>query len=260
MNVLVIDNYDSFTYNLVQLVAAWTGALPRVVRNDEITDADLLQLHPDAVILSPGPGHPGRPRDFGISRAAIADLDVPLLGVCLGHQGLAHHFGARVDHVPVVMHGRTSEICHDDSELFAGIPQRFTAVRYHSLAVSGALPEDLVLTAWTPDGVPMGIRHRDRPLWGVQFHPESVGTPYGPRLVGNFLEAAGGRPSVSRRRPPRRARRTAPTCLSAWSARPPTPSRSSSTSSATPRMRSGSTAACTARACRGSAISVPARG
>ncbi|MGH9278143.1 MAG: aminodeoxychorismate synthase component I [Acidimicrobiales bacterium] len=207
MDVLVIDNHDSFTYNLVQLVAAWTGSWPRVVRNDEITDADLRQLRPDAVILSPGPGHPGRPRDFGVSRAAIAHLDVPLLGVCLGHQGLAHHFGASVDHAPTPMHGRTSEICHDESELFAGIPQRFPAVRYHSLAVTGRLPDDLVLTAWTPDGVPMGIRHRRRPLWGVQFHPESIGTPHGPRLVANFLALAGGRPRsyVAPPSPPRAA-------------------------------------------------------
>ncbi len=137
MDVLLIDNYDSFTFNLFQLIGSILGKAPRVVRNDEVGPDELLRLRPDAVVISPGPGHPGRARDFGVSRTAISDLGVPLLGVCLGHQGLADHFGADVREAPEVMHGRTSEITHDGSPLFAGIRQRFQAVRYHSLAVLG---------------------------------------------------------------------------------------------------------------------------
>ncbi|MEA2828271.1 MAG: para-aminobenzoate synthetase [Actinomycetota bacterium] len=197
MDVLLIDNYDSFTFNLFQLIGSILGVAPRVVRNDEVGPDELYRMRPDAVVISPGPGHPGRERDFGVSKAAIADLGVPLLGVCLGHQGLAQHFGADVREAPEVMHGRTSEITHDGSPLFAGIPQRFRAVRYHSLAVWGPLPDELALTAWTDDGVTMGIRHRTRLLWGVQFHPESIGTEHGERLLRNFLDlAAASKPRV----------------------------------------------------------------
>ena len=212
MDVLLIDNYDSFTFNLCQLIGSILGAAPRVVRNDEIGPDELYRLRPDAVVISPGPGHPGRERDFGVSQAAIADLGVPLLGVCLGHQGLAHHFGADVREAPEVMHGRTSEITHDGSPLFAGIPQRFRAVRYHSLAVWAPLPADLESMAWTDDGVTMGIRHRTRPLWGVQFHPESIGTEHGARLVRNFLDLAAASSKVRVRdvSPPPAAARSAP--------------------------------------------------
>jgi para-aminobenzoate synthetase len=191
MNVLVIDNYDSFTFNLVQMIGEALGRWPRVLRNDAITPHELAMLRADAIIVSPGPGHPGRARDFGICRTAMTGLGRPALGVCLGHQGLGHYHGAYVGHAPEVMHGRTSRVTHNGSALFHGIPQGFTAVRYHSLAIRGDVPQELEVTAWSEDGVLMGIRHRSLPLWGVQFHPESIGTEHGATLIRNFLALAG---------------------------------------------------------------------
>jgi len=181
--VAVIDNYDSFTYNLVQHLAE-LGAEPAVFRNDAVT-VDALRDY-DALVVSPGPGVPA---DAGISIEAIRALTgtMPVLGVCLGHQALAEAFGGRVvRHRPV--HGKTSEVRHDGGAPFAGLPERFEATRYHSLVVEQvSLPAELQVSAWTDDGVIMGLRHRRQPTYGVQFHPESVLTVEGKRLLGNFL-------------------------------------------------------------------------
>ncbi|HXM58834.1 MAG TPA: aminodeoxychorismate/anthranilate synthase component II [Candidatus Dormibacteraeota bacterium] len=186
--VAVIDNYDSFTYNLVQYLAE-LGAEPIVFRNDAVEIHALREF--DALVVSPGPGTPA---DAGISVAAIRELTgvMPVLGVCLGHQALAEAFGGRVvRHTPV--HGKTSEVRHDGGRPFGGLPERFEATRYHSLVVEQAsLPADLQVSAWTDDGVVMGLRHRRQPAYGVQFHPESVLTGEGKHLLGNFLEEAAG--------------------------------------------------------------------
>ncbi|MEK6228433.1 MAG: aminodeoxychorismate synthase component I [Actinomycetota bacterium] len=203
MKTLLIDNYDSFTYNLFQLLAEANGEEPVVVRNDGAAWAELSGGDFDNIVISPGPGRPDHPKDFGVCADAIREAEVPLLGVCLGHQGIGHIAGAEVLHAPEVMHGRLSAVYHDDSQLFAGIPQGFQVVRYHSLCLNEPLPEDLEPTAWTADGVLMGVAHRSRPIWGVQFHPESICTDWGRRLLSNFrdLTAAvdGGRAQA---RPP----------------------------------------------------------
>jgi para-aminobenzoate synthetase len=186
MRTLLIDNYDSFTFNLFQLIAEVNGEEPLVVRNDETTWAALSGSAFDNIVVSPGPGRPEREADFGICAEAIRSASVPLLGVCLGHQGLGHACGGEVVHAPEVMHGRLSAVFHDGRDLFAGIPQGFEAVRYHSLCVGQPLPEALECTAWTNDGVVMGLRDSRRPRWGVQFHPESICTDYGRRLIENF--------------------------------------------------------------------------
>ncbi|MFC5958487.1 aminodeoxychorismate synthase component I [Streptomyces pratens] len=186
MKTLLIDNYDSYTYNLFQLIAEVNGEEPVVIRNDTPADAipDLAEF--DNAVISPGPGHPGRTRDFGISARVLAGSPVPVLGVCLGHQGIALGEHGRVLSAPEPRHGYLSAVRHDGQDLFRGLPQNFTAVRYHSLSVHEPLPETLEGTAWAEDGVLMGLRHRSRPLWGVQFHPESVLTDYGHRMLVNF--------------------------------------------------------------------------
>ncbi|MFD5230784.1 aminodeoxychorismate synthase component I [Streptomyces qaidamensis] len=186
MKTLLIDNYDSYTYNLFQLIAEVNGEEPTVVRNDAPVDGlpDLRAF--DNLVVSPGPGHPGEARDFGIGSRLLATSPVPVLGVCLGHQGIALGEAGLVGPAPEPRHGHLSTIRHDGRELFHGLPQHFTAVRYHSLAVREPLPETLEATAWAEDGVLMGLRHRSRPLWGVQFHPESVLTEYGHRMLVNF--------------------------------------------------------------------------
>ncbi|MFF5963881.1 aminodeoxychorismate synthase component I [Streptomyces collinus] len=186
MKTLLIDNYDSYTYNLFQLIAEVNGEEPVVVRNDAPVDGlpDLREF--DNLVVSPGPGHPGEARDFGIGSRLLATSPVPVLGVCLGHQGIALGEAALVGPAPEPRHGHLSAIRHDGRDLFHGLPQHFTAVRYHSLAVREPLPETLEATAWAEDGVLMGLRHRSRPLWGVQFHPESVLTEYGHRMLVNF--------------------------------------------------------------------------
>jgi anthranilate synthase component II len=185
VRVLLIDNYDSFTYNLYQYLGE-LGAETRVVRNDELT-ADEAVAAAQRIVISPGPGTPDQ---AGISLEVLrrAAGRVPVLGVCLGHQALGQAFGGRVVRAPRLMHGKTSEIHHDGRTVFAGLPRPFTATRYHSLVVERAsVPECLKVTAWTDDGVVMGLRHRDHPLEGVQFHPESILTTAGKDLLRNFL-------------------------------------------------------------------------
>ena len=196
MRSLLIDNFDSYTYNLFQLVAAVNGVEPTVVTNDIDAD-DLRRLGPfDNVVISPGPGRPGRARDFGISAAVVARASVPVLGVCLGHQGIAAHEGAAVVAAPEPRHGFVSAVHHDGVGLLRGIPSPFRAVRYHSLTVAEPLPASLRAVARADDGVLMALAHRSRPLWGVQFHPESVATEYGKRLLENFRAATENRAQV----------------------------------------------------------------
>ncbi|HZM88888.1 MAG TPA: aminodeoxychorismate/anthranilate synthase component II [Blastocatellia bacterium] len=185
--ILVIDNYDSFTYNLVQYLGE-LGVEPVVYRNDAITVDQMLQLGPQRMLISPGPGVP---RDAGVTIDAIRAFagKIPILGVCLGNQAIGEAFGGSVVRAPYLMHGKTSEICHDSATIFRGLPYRFKATRYHSLIVKKeGLPDLLEVSATTPDGLIMGLRHRRFPVEGVQFHPESVMTEYGKKLLQNFLD------------------------------------------------------------------------
>jgi para-aminobenzoate synthetase len=192
MSTLLVDNYDSYTYNVFHLLAAVAGEEPIVVHNDMVSWKALSRWDFDAIVLSPGPGRPQRWHDFGVCADILRHAEVPVLGICLGHQGIGNLLSGNVGAAPTVMHGRLSRVRHDDTGLFAGIPQAFSVVRYHSLAVTGLGPEGRV-TAWTDDGVVMGIEHRTRPQWGVQFHPESVATEHGRRIVENFYELQGRR-------------------------------------------------------------------
>jgi anthranilate synthase/aminodeoxychorismate synthase-like glutamine amidotransferase len=184
--ILVIDNYDSFTYNLVQYLGE-LGCQVTTCRNDTLTVEAALDREPEAILLSPGPGRPeGAGICIDLVRAAAGK--VPVLGVCLGHQAIGAALGARVVPAPVLMHGKTSPIHHDGRTLYAGLPQPFTATRYHSLVLDrDSLPQELEVSAWTDDGTVMGIRHRHLRLEGVQFHPESILTEEGRRLLANFL-------------------------------------------------------------------------
>ena len=188
--ILVIDNYDSFTYNLVHYLNE-LGAETVVHRNDALTVQEALGLHPEAVLLSPGPCAPDQ---AGICLPLLrgAPEDLAILGVCLGHQAIGQAYGGDVVRAKSIMHGKTSQIHHADKGLFTGLPNPFTATRYHSLAVDRAtLPDDLEVTAWTEDGEIMGFQHRTRPVFGVQFHPESIATEGGHQLLDNFLDLAG---------------------------------------------------------------------
>jgi anthranilate synthase/aminodeoxychorismate synthase-like glutamine amidotransferase len=189
--VLVIDNYDSFVYNLVQYLGE-LGAEPVVVRNDASDVEDLLVLHADGLLISPGPG---RPEDAGISSRAIeafAERGTPVLGVCLGHQCIGALYGGSIVRAPEIMHGKTSSIHHKDVGVFSGLPDPFEATRYHSLVVAeDSVPDVLEITAWTENGTVMGLRHRELPIEGVQFHPESILTRVGHELLGNFLRNVG---------------------------------------------------------------------
>jgi len=187
--ILVVDNYDSFTWNLVHYLAE-LGAETRVVRNDDLTAAEAWDLKPEAVLLSPGPC---TPNEAGICLAILdtAPQDMPVFGVCLGHQAMGQAFGGEVIRAKVLMHGKTSPIGHEGRSVFKGLPSPFTATRYHSLAVRReTLPDVLEVTAWTADGEIMGLAHRTRPIHGVQFHPESIATEHGHDLLANFLDLA----------------------------------------------------------------------
>jgi anthranilate synthase component 2 len=192
--ILVIDNYDSFTFNLVHYLLE-LGAETHVVRNDALTVAEAMALQPRAILLSPGPC---TPNEAGICLdliAAAAETRLPLFGVCLGHQSLGQAFGGTVLRAPQVMHGKTSPMTHDGTGVFAGLPSPFNATRYHSLIVrENDLPDCLVVNARSPDGLIMGMRHRELPLHGVQFHPESIATEHGHALIANFLRLAGMEP------------------------------------------------------------------
>jgi anthranilate synthase/aminodeoxychorismate synthase-like glutamine amidotransferase len=190
----MIDNYDSFTWNLVQYFGE-LGALPRVVRNDEVTVADVQAMKPAAIVISPGPG---RPADAGISSALIEQFagSIPHLGVCLGPQCIGEVFGGRVVRAERLVHGKTSAVIHTGRGIFLDVDNPFQATRYHSLVVAReGLPEALQVVAWTPENEIMAIRHRDHETWGVQFHPESILTPQGKALLRNFLRIVPGLPS-----------------------------------------------------------------
>ena len=196
MRVLVVDNYDSFVFNLVQYLGQ-LGVNAEVWRNDDARLAGAAEIAAaadefDGVLLSPGPGTPERAgASIGAVRACVATR-TPLLGVCLGHQAIGVAFGATVDRAPELLHGKTSAVFHTDAGVLQGLPDPFTATRYHSLAVDRAtLPDDLEVTAWTEDGEIMGFQHRTRPVFGVQFHPESIATEGGHQLLDNFLDLAG---------------------------------------------------------------------
>ena len=193
--IIVIDNYDSFTYNLVQYLGELGNELPvaseiQVYRNDKIDSEQIKKLRPDGIVISPGPG---RPEDAGISGSLFSQLGstVPILGVCLGHQSLGQVFGGKIVSAPVLMHGKTSEIHHTGVGIFRGLANPFTATRYHSLVIDRqSCPDVLEITAWVDDGTIMGVRHRNYPhLEGVQFHPESILTSSGKQLLRNFLES-----------------------------------------------------------------------
>lgn len=188
-SLVLIDNYDSFTYNLVHCLGE-LGAQSTVLRNDAVSVADVLALRPDAIVISPGPGVP---QDAGISvelvRAA-AEAGLPVLGVCLGHQAIGHAFGGRIVRAGQIVHGKTARIRHGGSGLFDGLPSPFQATRYHSLVVdAAAAPAELEITARTEDGLIMGLSHRTKPVFGVQFHPESIASEHGRALLDNFLKS-----------------------------------------------------------------------
>ena len=187
--ILMIDNYDSFTYNLVQYFGE-LGADMKVLRNDALSIADIRAMKPEKIVISPGPG---RPEDAGISVSIIKELagTVPILGVCLGHQGIGYAYGGKIINAKRLMHGKTSMIEHDGKDLFKGLPHPFEATRYHSLVIDRAtLPDCLQVTAWTTDdGEIMGVGHKSLPVWGVQFHPESILTKEGKNILKNFLNS-----------------------------------------------------------------------
>lgn len=195
--ILLIDNYDSFTFNLVQFFGD-LGAECVVKRNDALSTQDVLAMAPEAVVLSPGPC---TPNEAGICLPmvqAAAEARLPLFGVCLGHQAIGQAFGGQVVRAPAPVHGKTSPVFHDNTDVFEGLPNPFTATRYHSLIVQRAsLPECLVPTAWTEDGVIMGLRHAELPIYGVQFHPESIATSHGHDILRNFLRLAGVKAPVA---------------------------------------------------------------
>jgi anthranilate synthase/aminodeoxychorismate synthase-like glutamine amidotransferase len=185
--ILVIDNYDSFTYNLVQYLGE-LGAEIYVARNDEITLQEIRDLNPKRIVISPGPGDPS---DGGISNEVIREFgpQTPVLGVCLGHQCIGHVYGGIVTRAPRLMHGKTSPVYHNGSGVFNGVPSPFNATRYHSLIVEEPLPDCLQVIAFTSEGEVMGVRHKDYPVVGVQFHPESILTEHGKRILANFINS-----------------------------------------------------------------------
>ena len=195
MKVLVIDNYDSFVYNLVQYIGE-LGGDPVVYRNDQITLEEAVKMDPAKIVISPGPGDPQDPKYFGVCSGILKEMSptVPTLGVCLGHQCIGQAFGGKIVRAPAPMHGKVSEIHHERTGIFRDIPSPFTATRYHSLMVSRQdLPDCLEVTAESDDGVIQGLAHRTLPIHGVQFHPESIASEHGHRLLGNFLDLSKGK-------------------------------------------------------------------
>lgn len=184
--VLIIDNYDSFTYNLVHLIAVETDQY-KVIRNDAMSIEEIKALNPTKILISPGPG---RPHEAGITEEVIKELgdNIPILGVCLGHQAIGEVFGAKVVHAPTLMHGKVSEVEHDGLSIFKDVEENFTATRYHSLVLDpDTIPEELEVTART-GAIVMGVRHRSKPIEGIQFHPESILTTEGPKMISNWLK------------------------------------------------------------------------
>jgi anthranilate synthase component 2 len=193
MSILIIDNYDSFTFNLFQMIQGQTSAEVIVKRNDALTLQEIKQLAPAGIVLSPGPGHPANQTDFGVCAQVItnaSELKAAVLGVCLGHQGIAQHLGGKVSRAPRILHGKRSLIRQKAaSKMFDGLGETFSAMRYHSLIVSASeLPASLEVTATDESGDIMALQHRELPMFGLQFHPESIGTPDGARILRNFIE------------------------------------------------------------------------
>lgn len=193
MKSLIIDNYDSFTFNLYQMIAKINGEPPIVVKNDRINLDVIAQLEIDNIIISPGPGHPDNIKDFGVCKDIILNVDLPILGVCLGHQGIACAHGGKVIQAPEPMHGRLCAITHEKDELYANIPNIFNAIRYHSLVISEDLPNCLEVTSRSSDNLIMSIRNKGKPIWGVQFHPESIRSEYGEQILENFKNITSSR-------------------------------------------------------------------
>lgn len=190
MKTLLVDNHDSYTYNVFHLLAAASGEEPMVVNNDAVSWRVLTRMDFDAIVLSPGPGHPSRWHDFGVCSDILQKSEVPVFGICLGHQGIGNLLEGTVNRAPKAMHGRLSRVMHEGKGLFKDVPQGFSVVRYHSLAITSPPGPDGSVVAWSDDGVVMGVEHTKRPIWGVQFHPESISTEYGLKIAENFFELA----------------------------------------------------------------------
>ncbi|MEM1598599.1 MAG: aminodeoxychorismate/anthranilate synthase component II [Pyrobaculum sp.] len=188
---LIVDNYDSFVYNIAHYVAE-LGSRPLVLRNDEVSVKIVERIRPDRIVISPGPGHPANPRDVGASIDIVREFAgrVPILGVCLGHQIIGVVFGAEVRRAKTIKHGKTSQVRHMGGPLYVGVPEVFTAMRYHSLVIDKVPPSLVVDAVSLDDGEVMGVRHVEYPVYGVQYHPESVGTPLGKKIIKNFLDLA----------------------------------------------------------------------
>jgi para-aminobenzoate synthetase len=190
VKTLLVDNHDSYTYNVFHLLAAASGEEPMVVNNDGVSWRVLTRMDFDAIVLSPGPGHPSRWHDFGVCSDILRKSEVPVFGICLGHQGIGNLLEGTVNRAPMAMHGRLSRVMHEGKGLFKGVPQGFSVVRYHSLAITTPPGPEGSIVAWSDDGVVMGVEHTKRPIWGVQFHPESISTEYGLKIAQNFFELA----------------------------------------------------------------------
>jgi para-aminobenzoate synthetase len=192
VKTLLVDNHDSYTYNVFHLLAAASGDEPMVVNNDAVSWRVLTRMDFDAIVLSPGPGHPSRWHDFGVCRDILRHSEVPVFGICLGHQGIGNLLEGTVNRAPMAMHGRLSRVMHEGKGIFKDVPQGFSVVRYHSLAITTPPGPEGHVVAWSEDGVVMGVEHTKRPIWGVQFHPESISTEYGLKIAQNFFDLAAG--------------------------------------------------------------------
>jgi len=190
MKTLLVDNHDSYTYNVFHLLAAASGEEPMVVNNDAVSWRVLTRMDFDAIVLSPGPGHPSRWHDFGVCSDILRHSEVPVFGICLGHQGIGNLLEGDVKRAPMAMHGRLSRVMHEGKGLFRDVPQGFSVVRYHSLAITTPPGPEGSIVAWSDDGVVMGVEHTRRPIWGVQFHPESISTEFGLKIAENFFALA----------------------------------------------------------------------